>query len=904
MNIQERPAPELAGFEALALAAWQNPSAAFLDQLPVAIYACDAAGRILWFNAQAVALWGRAPRLRDHGELYCGSYGLCRDGQIATPEQTPVAQVLRTGAPVRGAEVSLERPDGSQVRVLAYVAPVDDEDGRTVGAIACLHECVPAAELGTRKLEDRDSAGEDRLALTYERLGAGIVEVDGNGRILRVNRQLCELTGYSAADLLGRTIFQETLPEDVDRDLEQFRRQRTGEIDRYSIEKRIYRNDGSNFWAEVTSSSVTDGAGKFLYAVRVQHDISGRKIAERELARRMHEQAALFEFSDRLQYVTSAQEVHQAALDAIARGLDCQRTAILLFDDSGVMRFVAWRGLSEIYRRAVEGHSPWSRDEQNARPVYFENVATSELTGDLKETVAREGISAVAFIPIQQDGRLIGKFMAYYDAPHTFSDPEVDVALTLARQLGFSLARLTAEEARRSAERGALQLVSIVESSDDAIISKDLNGIIQTWNAGAVRLFGYTEEEAVGQPVTMLIPAERLDEEPGILARLRRGERIHHYETVRRRKDGSFVDISLTVSPVKDGRGRVIGASKIARDISERKESQRRLLESEQRLQALLAAVPAAIYTTDANGRITYFNEAAVELAGRTPTLGSDEWCVTWKLFNPDGTPLPHDQCPMAVALREGRAIRNAEAVAERPDGTRIPFIPFPTPLRDTSGKVVGAINMLVDISERRQAESQQRLLLNELNHRTKNNMQMLQSLLFTAAKRTRSDEARQVLGEASGRIAAMAAAQRVLYGTTDANHFGANEFLGAVCQTVQQTLPRDIKIIYQPGSGVLSNDVAMPLALILNELVTNAVKHGLKDRAKETVRVGLAEKDREFELYVEDDGEGFDLDAVRTGSSGLQLVIGLARQLHGAFEVTRTPASRAVLRFSPGRPS
>src|SRR3954471_7898992 len=724
---------------------------------------------------------------------------------------------------------------------------------------------------------------DGRLGGIYDHLGAGIAQVDENGRILRVNRQLCELSGYSASELVGRTIYQETLPEDVERDREQFRRQLAGEIDRYSIEKRIHRSDGSYFWSEVSSSSIRDDNGRFLYAVRVQHDVTNRKLAEQALARRMHEQSALFEFSDRLQYVSSVEQAHDVALDAINRALDCQRTAILLFDEGGVMRFVAWRGLSDAYRQAVEGHSPWTMGEANPRPMHFEDVAASALSEDLKETIAREGIGAVAFIPIQQDGRLIGKFMAYYDAPHTFSDPEVDVALTLARQLGFSLARLTAEEARRSAERGALQLVSIVESSDDAIISKDLNGIIQTWNAGAVRLFGYTEEEAVGQPVTMLIPAERLDEEPGILARLRRGERIHHYETVRRRKDGSFVDISLTVSPVKDGRGRVIGASKIARDISERKESQRRLLESEQRLQALLAAVPAAIYTTDANGRITYFNEAAVELAGRTPTLGSDEWCVTWKLFNPDGTPLPHDQCPMAVALREGRAIRNAEAVAERPDGTRIPFIPFPTPLRDTSGKVVGAINMLVDISERRQAESQQRLLLNELNHRTKNNMQMLQSLLFTAAKRTRSDEARQVLGEASGRIAAMAAAQRVLYGTTDANHFGANEFLGAVCQTVQQTLPRDIKIIYQPGSGVLSNDVAMPLVLILNELVTNAVKHGLKDRAKETVRVGLAEKDREFELYVEDDGEGFDLDAVRTGSSGLQLVIGLARQLHGA---------------------
>jgi len=404
--------------------------------------------------------------------------------------------------------------------------------------------------------------------------------------------------------------------------------------------------------------------------------------------------------------------------------------------------------------------------------------------------------------------------------------------------------------------------------------------------------------------VTMLIPAERQDEEPGILARIRRGERIHHYETVRRRKDGSLVDISLTVSPVRDDSGRIVGASKIARDITERKEAQLKLQQSEQRLQELLAAIPAAIYTTDAAGKITYFNQAAVELAGRTPTLGSDEWCVSWKLYNPDGTPLPHDECPMAVALKEGRPIRNAEAVAERPDGIRIPFIPFPTPLRDASGRVVGAINMLVDISERRQAETQQRLLLNELNHRTKNNMQMLQSLLYTAAKKARSDEARQVLDEATGRVAAMAAAQRVLYGTTDATRFAATEFLHSVCQTFQQTLPPDVKIVSEEASGVLSNDIAMPLALILNELLTNAVKHGITDRTKQAVRIGLTEKDGEFEMYVEDDGPGFDLDTVRKGSSGLQLVLGLARQLQGTFEVVRMPSSRAVLRFSTGATS
>ena len=120
------------------------------------------------------------------------------------------------------------------------------------------------------------------------------------------------------------------------------------------------------------------------------------------------------------------------------------------------------------------------------------------------------------------------------------------------------------------------QLASIVESSDDAIVSKDLNGVITSWNRGAERLFGYTADEIVGKPVTILIPADRHDEEPEILGRIRRGERIDHYETVRRRKDGSLVDISLTVSPVKDAFGRIVGASKIARDITERKRGQYR----------------------------------------------------------------------------------------------------------------------------------------------------------------------------------------------------------------------------------------------------------------------------------------------------------------------------------------
>ena len=150
---------------------------------------------------------------------------------------------------------------------------------------------------------------------------------------------------------------------------------------------------------------------------------------------------------------------------------------------------------------------------------------------------------------------------------------------------------------RKRAEADAQRLASLVESSDDAIISKDLDGIITSWNRGAERLFGYSGEEVIGKPVTILIPADRRHEEPEILARLRRGERIDHYDTVRRRKDGSLIDISLTVSPIKATDGRIIGASKIARDITERKraQEQQKLLvnEMKHRIKNSLATIQA-----------------------------------------------------------------------------------------------------------------------------------------------------------------------------------------------------------------------------------------------------------------------------------------------------------------------
>jgi PAS domain S-box-containing protein len=164
---------------------------------------------------------------------------------------------------------------------------------------------------------------------------------------------------------------------------------------------------------------------------------------------------------------------------------------------------------------------------------------------------------------------------------------------------GLQRKPLVSEPALERAERLANLLASIVESSDDAIVSKNLDGIITSWNKAAERIFGYSAAEAIGQPITLVIPNDRQSEEREILTRIRRGERIDHFETVRQRKDGSSIIVSLTVSPVKDAQGRIVGASKIARDITEKKRNQERISvlahEAEHRSKNILANVQAIV---------------------------------------------------------------------------------------------------------------------------------------------------------------------------------------------------------------------------------------------------------------------------------------------------------------------
>jgi PAS domain S-box-containing protein len=253
-------------------------------------------------------------------------------------------------------------------------------------------------------------------------------------------------------------------------------------------------------------------------------------------------------------------------------------------------------------------------------------------------------------------------------------------------------------------------LGAIVDSSDDAIISKDLNGTITSWNQSAERLFGYTAAETVGKPIAILIPPDRLDEEPAILSRLRRGERVDHFETIRRRKDGSLLDISLTISPVRDAQGNIIGASKIARDITERKRIQNALLASEASFRQLADAMPQIVWTAGPDGRLDYYNDRWYQFTSQA--RGPLRHDHRRSMFHPDD--LGPCREAWSAAVGSGNPFNSEYRLWDAHDRRWRWFIGRALPVRDAGGTIVKWFGSSTDIDD-------QKLIEENLRHANQN---------------------------------------------------------------------------------------------------------------------------------------------------------------------------------------
>ena len=435
---------------------------------------------------------------------------------------------------------------------------------------------------------------------------------------------------------------------------------------------------------------------------------------------------------------------------------------------------------------------------------------------------------------------------------------------------------------RKRSEEFEKRRASIVEFSDDAIVSKDLDGIVKTWNLGAERLFGYMAEEVIGKSITLLIPMDRRDEESDILSRLRRGERIDHYETVRRRKDGSLVEVSLTVSPLRNAEGRIIGAAKIARDITARRRAQL----SEQRSASIVESSHDSIVSEDLDGIIKTWNPGAERLFGYTAeeVIGKP---ITL-LFPIDRH---HEESEILSRLRSGERIDHYETVRRRKDGSLVEISLTVSPIKNAEGMVIGASKTARDITERRRAQEQQNLLLREMSHRVKNLFTVASGLVTLSARSARTPaEMAEAVRERLGALARAHGLTRpgLMNGGEKP---GQDTTLHALVQTIFAPYvdPERVKdhgffIITGPCLPIGGNAVTS-IALVVHELATNAAKYGALSSPGGYIHIDWSVKKDELLLTWKEHGgpsldgpaehEGFGSSLVRrivTGQFGGQL--------------------------------
>lgn len=272
-------------------------------------------------------------------------------------------------------------------------------------------------------------------------------------------------------------------------------------------------------------------------------------------------------------------------------------------------------------------------------------------------------------------------------------------------------------------------MAAIVESSDDAIISKDINGTIESWNRAAERIFGYTAAEAIGQHISLIIPPDRRHEEDTIIGKIRAGQRVEHFETVRQHKDGTPISLSITVSPIRDEHGTIVGASKIARDITERAKAD----ETAYRLAAIVDSSDDAIISKDLNGMVSSWNKGAARIFGY-----SAEEAIGQHITFIIPSELRHEEDQILGRIRRGERVDHFETTRRRKDGSPVYVSITVSPVRNAAGQITGASKIARDISEaKRQAETRE-LLVHEIKHRVKNVLSTIDAVATQTLSRCR----------------------------------------------------------------------------------------------------------------------------------------------------------------------
>jgi len=499
-------------------------------------------------------------------------------------------------------------------------------------------------------------------------------------------------------------------------------------------------------------------------------------------------------------------------------------------------------------------------------------------------------------------------------------------------------------QARKSVEETAYRLAAIVESSDAAIISKDLTGKISSWNSAAERMFGYSAKEAIGQPITMIIPFELHDEEAHIISRLKNGQRIEHFETIRVTKTGKRLNVSLTVSPIKDSQGRVIGGSKIARDITERKRAEKELRENQELLRAAFTQTYSFLAILSKDGTVVEANLAALEGTGyqRSEVIGRKLWDVWWQS-------LPEEQAIAKTSIAtaaKGLAVREECQYALR-DGTLRFADRTLNPVQNERGEVVMIVASALDNTEHRQLRS---MLEDRVRERTREleakNLELVRQTdvvreLSARLLQIQDEERRRIARELHDSVGQMLAAvsMNLAHINRDAglltsgssraleDNIGLVEQISTEIRTISHLLHPplldevglqsalrwyidgfserskiNVSLELPDSFGRLPRNLEITLFRVVQECLTNIHRHS----GSTTAAIRLDRSENEVRLEVRDAGKGIPDDMQTSLASGKLSGVGLRgmserlRQMGGQLAVTSNGTGTLVLATLP----
>ena len=594
----------------------QNDLKRLADAMPQVVWMSDNTGAVEYYNERAAGLAGISLKTDGKYEWQPGMHPDDIEGTLASWKEAVGKGSIYTR------EHRIQMADGTFRWHLSRAIPTPGSNGndqKWFGTATDIHD-LKTAEHALRE-------SEQRFARFMQNLPGLAWIKDREGRYVFANESAQIAFGKTGAELYGKTD-EEIFDPDTAADFV--------ENDRLAFQSAAGRQ---------TVESLKDEAGNIRYSLvnkfpiyvngepsligGMAIDITEQKIAQ-------DNQEFLFRIADRIRMARNAEDLLAEISEELGKFLDLHRCLFNEIDVEKdlerVHRDFCRTGESVAGEHKISDYSTVNSEAMAAgNTIVNRDSKNDPRTADyFDKTYGPNKEHAYVAVPMMREARWVASLWCSDDRPRDWTSHEITLIENIAERAWVAVERLRSDVV-------SARLAAIVQSSDDAIISKDLNGVITSWNRGAEKIFGYSESEVVGKPITILIPEDRLSEEPRILERIRKGESIDHYETVRRRKDGTLLNISLTVSPIHDAEGRVIGASKIARDITESKAAAEAVLQARQYAEATVRTTPMPLLVMESDLRVVSANDAFYRLFEVTPEdtegrmiydLGNRQWDI------------------------------------------------------------------------------------------------------------------------------------------------------------------------------------------------------------------------------------------------------------------------------------